>query len=337
DALKYADRAIEIKPNETIGYLLRSRIHMAQEKLDDALDDLNQVIKIAPRDLNALLTRARLYQAQEKLDDALQDVQRALQLRPGLPQAVLMRSLLNIARQDFDAAIDDLKDLLRANPDNLALKLQLAGIYVANEEHQHAIDLYADVLKTDEQNLTALRGQGDALLGVGKHAEAIKNYELAMKVEATDQGVLNNLAWVLATSPVDDLRDGKRAIELATKACEVTEYKQAHIISTLAAAYAEAGDFEAAKRWSQKAVEMGEGPVKQHLMDELSHYEEGKPFREMQTPAEPKDQPSPDDLQVNEATDDAADGPTDATDPAETDPAEAGPATVETETTPQPS
>ena len=77
--------------------------------------------------------------------------------------------------------------------------------------------------------------------------------------------MLNNFAWVLATSPDDDVRDGKRAVELATKAGELTERERAHILSTLAAAYAETGDFDAARKWSQKSVDMqrprARGPV----------------------------------------------------------------------------
>ena len=48
---------------------------------------------------------------------------------------------------------------------------------------------------------------------------------------------------MLATSPDAKLRNGRRAIELATRACELTKYKAAYILSTLAAAYAETGDF----------------------------------------------------------------------------------------------
>jgi hypothetical protein len=94
--------------------------------------------------------------------------------------------------------------------------------------------------------------------------------------------VLNNLAWVLATSPDDKLRDGKRSIELGTKACEVTEYKQAHILSTLAAGYAETGQWDEAVKWSKKAVEAGEGSMKEQLEKELASYQEKKPWRERQ-------------------------------------------------------
>ena len=98
---------------------------------------------------------------------------------------------------------------------------------------------------------------------------------------------------MLATSPVDELRDGKRSIELATKACEVTEYKRPHILSTLAAGYAEIGDFETAIKWSKKAVELGakDDEVDQQLKNELESYQQKKPWREKQT-VEEKEEPA---------------------------------------------
>jgi len=102
-------------------------------------------------------------------------------------------------------------------------------------------------------------------------------------------GILNNLAWVLSTSPKDDLRDGKRAIELAQRACEETDYKAAHILSTLASAYAEIGDFETAKKWSAKAVELDEDGISDQLQKELDSYKEKKKWRELQETKENPD------------------------------------------------
>ena len=124
--------------------------------------------------------------------------------------------------------------------------------------------------------------RADASLSVGKHKEAVADYEEALKVEPDDDGILNNFAWVLATSPEDDVRSGKRSVELALKACEATKYEQPHILSTLAAAYAEVGDFESAQKWSAKAVEMGNGEIREQLKKELEGYEQKKPWREMQ-------------------------------------------------------
>ena len=153
------------------------------------------------------------------------------------------------------------------------------------ERPRKAIQVLTQVLGDDEGNWRAMRARGDALLSVGKHGDAIEDYNKALELAPDDDGVLNNLAWVLATSPKDELRDGKRSLELATKACEVTDYEKAHILSTLAAAYAETGDFETAIKWSTKAVELGEEDLKEQidqLKDELQHYKDGKPFRELQ-------------------------------------------------------
>jgi hypothetical protein len=108
-------------------------------------------------------------------------------------------------------------------------------------------------------------------------------------VQPEDSGILNNLAWVLATSPEDALRDGKRSIELATKAAEVTEFKEAHILSTLASGYAEVGEWEKAVEWAKKAVEAGEGEMKEQLQKELDSYLEKKPWREKQDVKEKPD------------------------------------------------
>ena len=53
----------------------------------------------------------------------------------------------------------------------------------------------------------------------------------------------NGRAWMWATCPNAKYRDGRKAVESATKACELTDWDEAGIIDTLAAAYAELGDF----------------------------------------------------------------------------------------------
>src|SRR5262249_55164227 len=129
-----------------------------------------------------------------------------------------------------------------------------------------------------------LRARGDALLSIGKHADAVKDYEEALKVDPEDTGVLNNLAWVLATSPDDGVRNAQHSIELGLKACELTKYEKPHILSTLASGYAEKGDWETAIKWSSKAVELGakDEDIDGQLKKELESYKEKKPWREKQ-------------------------------------------------------
>ena len=185
-----------------------------------------------------------------------------------------------------------MEKLSDAMPDQPELKLQLALYYVFDSQPRAAIAAYDQVLEDDSDNFGALRGRGDAYLNIGKHAEAINDFESALKLDSEDPSLLNNLAWVLATSPESEVRNGERAIELATKACELTDYEAPHILSTLAAAFAETGNFENAIKWSEQAVEMDDPENGPQLEKELASYREGQPWREKQSIQDRESQPT---------------------------------------------
>jgi len=88
--------------------------------------------------------------------------------------------------------------------------------------------------------------QASQLKGEGKIAEAIQHYRQALAVDSNNPVVLNNLAWILATANKPELRDGEEAVRLATKAVKLTDFRRPIFIGTLAAAYAEAGQFSQA-------------------------------------------------------------------------------------------
>jgi len=291
EALKHVEKAIELKPDTSLAYTLRARLHLIKDNAKAALADLDKAIKLQPRDLSALLIRARVHLAEENLDAAKGDVQRVLDLSPGLPQAVLIRCMIQAEQGQLGGAIKDMKSLLDHDPDNVPWQMQLGGLYLQDDQPSSAIEVFTKILAEDEGNWLARQARADTLLSIGDHKEAIADFEIVVKQQPENDSILNNLAWVLATSPVDELRDGKRAIELATKACEVTDYKKPHILSTLAAAYAETGDFKTAIKWSTKAVEMGskDEEVDEQLKNELKSYQEKKPWRERQTVDEKED------------------------------------------------
>ena len=300
EALKYADKVVEIAPQSTLGYNLRARINVLKDDLKAATEDLNKALEIDGKDVAALLMRSRLLAADGKEDEAKADVEKALSLRPDLPQAILMRSLLAAQKGNFAEAITDVQTLLHSDPQNADYRLQLATYMVADKRPRRAIEVLDGIIEADPKNADALRARGDALLSIGKHTEAVADYENALKIDGEDTGVLNNLAWVLATSTEDELRNAKRSIELAKKACELTKYERPHILSTLAAGYAEAGEWDEALKWSNKAVETGDGEVSEQLKEELESYKEKKPWREKQETEENTKplEPKPSDLET---------------------------------------
>ena len=309
EAIGYVDKLIELNPESAIGYRLRSAIHMMQGKAEVALRDLDEALLRGPDNLEVLMARARLHERDKHYDQALTDVNRVLELRPGLPAALLLRADIATMQERLADAIVDLKRLQAVEPDNPGVLLQLATLLQADERPRRAIDLYTKLVDHEDAGLRAyaLRGRGDAYLSIGKHAEAVKDFEQALALNADDDGLLNNLAWVLCTSPDEQVRDGKKALEYAQRACELTQHKESHILSTLAAAYAELGNWEEAVKWSQKSLEADDGDVLEQLKHELESYQQQKPWRELQeqieNPAPEPEPPVDDDLVIDAESD----------------------------------
>jgi len=292
DALKHCDNIIKHAPRATAGYNLRARARLMKDDLPGALKDLDEALAINGNDLQALLLRGNVLAAQGNSDKAKADIEKILKQAPDLPQAILLRSSIAVSKKQWGDAISDLQLLLQSDPTNADYRMRLAACYAGDSRPRRAIEMLTQVLDVireendpdRETQADLLRSRADALLSVGKHAEAIKDYDEALKIDGDDTHVLNNLAWVLATSPEDSVRNADRSIELGLKACDLTKYQKPHILSTLAAGYAEKGDWETAKKWSSKAVELGakDDEIDEQLKKELESYEQKKPWREKQ-------------------------------------------------------
>jgi tetratricopeptide (TPR) repeat protein len=255
-----------------------------------AMADLDRAIAAVPEAAEPRVLRARLHQQAGNSAGALEDIERVLSRDPDHPSALELRGLIAADSNDYPAAIADFRRLVRQNPGDAVVVGQLGFLYLAAKEPREAIRRFSRALEIDPEQFLARRGRGDAAISIGDHAAAIADLEKALELQPDNDTVLNNLAWVLATSPDDAVRDGKRAIELAQKACELTEWKQPHVISTLAAAHAESGDFDEARKYSRQAVEGSDeaAEVRVQLKNELESYEAGKPWRERQSMEEGK-------------------------------------------------
>jgi tetratricopeptide (TPR) repeat protein len=300
EALEAFGEAIELAPESPGPLLQRGRLLAQEEKYDDALADVERALDLDPRATPAQLLRARILQRSGAEDEAAAAVEAVLEQDPDSSAALELRGLLAAERDDYPAAIRDFRRLVSRNGDDAMVVSQLGMLYLAAKQPREAIKRFTRALEIDDESFPARRGRSDALISIGDHPAALADLERAVSLRPEDSGVLNNLAWLLATSPDDGLRDGGRAVELATKACELTAWKEAHIISTLAAGYAERGDFETAKKYSRQAVEVGgeADEIEEQLAKELASYEAGKPWRERQeTPearlAEPDDPATP--------------------------------------------
>ena len=106
-------------------------------------------------------------------------------------------------------------------------------------------------------------------------------YAAARRAGPSDKGVLNEVAWFQATSPDPKYRDGQAAIRDATRAAELSKWKDPDMLDTLAAAHAEAGDFPSALRYEKQALTLQKIEAKHQVLEEnLREIEKGKPVRD---------------------------------------------------------
>jgi tetratricopeptide (TPR) repeat protein len=117
--------------------------------------------------------------------------------------------------------------------------------------------------------------------------EAIAHYRAAIRISPDYPEALNNLAWVLASDPRAEIRNGAEAVRLATRACELTHDKAPLLLGTLAAAYAEAGRFDEAVATAQKAHDVaataGRTQIAARNLELLGVYRSHHPYHEGET------------------------------------------------------
>ncbi|MGA2797840.1 MAG: tetratricopeptide repeat protein [Thermoguttaceae bacterium] len=283
-ALADAKDAVQLLPKNVTAIRDYALILIDMGKFDEALEDLNKAAALDPSNADLLKLRSLVYLKKGDKEKALADAKDAVQLSPKDISAISNYAAILTEMDKFDEALAQLEKARKLEPNNPFPILQIGMIFVQQKQSGKAIDVYGEFLKDHPNESNILYARGNAYLNLGLQAEAVADYEKAYKDLSKDSGLLNNFAWVLATSPDEKLRDGQRAVKMATEACKLTEYKQGHILSTLAAAYAETGDFDNAVKWSEKSAEAGKTEDADHAENykkELETYKAHQPYREI--------------------------------------------------------
>ena len=133
---------------------------------------------------------------------------------------------------------------LEVNSENPIALCNLANAQMATGKYDESISRLEQALVIKPDLAPAQAAMGWCLLQQGKPAEAVGHYRTALQLDSRLPDACGNLAWILATSPANKDRNGAEAIQLAARACALTDYQNPLFLAYLAAAYAEAGRFE---------------------------------------------------------------------------------------------
>ena len=230
--------------------------------------------------------RAIIYLGMKDYKKAMNDINQCLSKDMKMEEAIRLKAVIYLQQEKYDDSIRIIETLKNQNPNDLSLVSQLAYAYSKKGDIDTALKILSEKLATEKEkdNIELLRCKGDILLMYGRWADTIATYETILKKDPKESGVLNNYSWLLSTSPDKSVRNGKKSLEFALKAAELTYYAEAHILSTLGSAYAELGQFDNAHKWSNKAVEIATRERHERLDDlkkEAESYKSKKPWREV--------------------------------------------------------
>jgi tetratricopeptide (TPR) repeat protein len=247
-ALQDYDEAIKLNSSNAGTYVNRALALAKKGKFDSAMNDYAKAISLNPQQWEAYFNRAAELRDQEKLCEAVADLEKVMELNPDFVGAYMNRANIYVRQGELDQAIDDYNAALLRNPNLADLHVTRANTFLLKKDYRHAL----------------LDFQTAVQMNMEKPARA-----------------LNSLAWLRATCPEAEIRNGKEAVELALKACELSQWKDWGIIDTLAAAYAEEGDFEQAIKYQRQALELGgSSNGYENIKNHLALYEQHKPYRE---------------------------------------------------------
>lgn len=195
-----------------------------------------------------------------------------------------MRLLEN---EEFAQAIEALTPLVDEFPDEVEVRFLRAEAYFGAKQYPQAIDEYSQIIKRSPDSIHAYRFRAFIASKIHDYRRMYLDYHHIVELHSDDESAVNNLAWLLATCPDAKFRDGEEAIKFARQVCELTEWQNPMYFDTLAAAYAENGQFDLAVEWQGKAVAdvdaltqlIGEAETRK-AQERLELFKQGKSYQE---------------------------------------------------------
>jgi spermidine synthase len=224
--------------------------------------------------------------AEGHVDEALPHLQRGVSgnvEKPGVHNA-LGRALR--AKGRAQEALDQFLIDIKLDPASAVSQYNAGALLLENERAALSVPYLQEALRLRPEQPEFHYKLGNALMQTGRPAEATSQYETALRLRPNFLEAEVNLAWILASSPEASLRDGAKAVRLAAHSDQLAGGKNPKVLGTLAAAYAEAGQFGQAIATVQRALQADgadpRSPVSGMLRQALALYQSGAPLRDPQ-------------------------------------------------------
>ena len=253
-------------------------------RIDDGIVHYRSALQMQPDSWDAEYNLGTALLGKNQVDEAIVHCERAVRMRPTDPDARVSFGNALYQKGRIDEAIAQYQEAITAHPDHFLARYSLGHALLEKGELDGAIQVCRSALllkPSDEDCQTTL---AIALEEKGNRAEAIQHYQKALELAPSSIPTLTNLAWLLATSQDASLRNGLKAVELAKQADRLVGGANPLVLRTLAAAYAENGEFANAIKTARSAMQLarmhGEDALMTDLDQQITLYQLRMPYRD---------------------------------------------------------
>jgi Flp pilus assembly protein TadD len=252
--------------------------------IDDAIAHYRSALQMQPDWWDAEYNLGTALLAKGQVDEAISHCERAVTMRPTDPDAQVSLGNALLQKGRIDEAIAHYQKAMMLQPDHFFARYGLGHALLEKGELNGAIQVCRSALLLRPSDADCHTTLAIALEEKGDPTEAMQHYEKALEVAPRSIPTLTNFAWLLATSHDAALRNGRKAAELAAQADQLAGGTNSIVLRTLAAAYAENGEFGNAIRTARSAMQLarmhGEDRLTTDLDQQIALYELGMPYRE---------------------------------------------------------
>ena len=279
EALIHFQEAVRLEPTYVEAINNSGNAQQVLGRSDDAIASYRAALKIAPDNAEVHYNCGVVLQQRKQWHEAIEHYREALLIKPNFAPAHNNCGLTLRASGREEEAIEHFELAAEIDPGLMAAYVNLGLTLRSLHRNEEAIEQFEKALRIEPDNFIANYNSGIALRSVGRRAEALKRFETAVRLRPNVGGAHYGLAWIMATAPEDQLRDGIRAIEHARRAVELTK-DSPFTLDALAAAHAEAGEFPNAIKYQEQAIEMAAGKNDAGFKARLERYKQQLPFRQ---------------------------------------------------------
>jgi tetratricopeptide (TPR) repeat protein len=221
---------------------------------------------------------------QSKWGDAATVLTESLRLDPRSADANRNLGIARIHQGQRAEAIRLFSEAVRLQPDSSDIHFNLGLALLEDKQPERAAEQFAECLRLNPNETRSHYRWAVALSQEHRVKDAIIHYHEALRLTPDFPDAMNELARLLACASEAEVREGAEAVRLAEKACAMTNHQQADMLTTLAAAYAEAGRFEDAIATAQRARDLaasrGENALAAKAGELLALCQSGRTLRE---------------------------------------------------------